>query len=61
MENVECNVIYVDRSVSRDRHVRAGEQTSVRDAIEGESAHIAENVNLLLNVFGEGTHTHLWL
>ncbi|GAB1320308.1 3',5'-cyclic-nucleotide phosphodiesterase [Madurella fahalii] len=53
MENVECNVIYVDRSVSRDRHVRAAGQTSDGDAVEGESAHVAENVKLLLNVFGE--------
>ncbi|KAL2128790.1 hypothetical protein VTI74DRAFT_8654 [Chaetomium olivicolor] len=53
MENVSCNVIYVDRSVSRDRCLRAGEQNSVRDAAPAESGHLAENVRLLLEVFGE--------
>jgi hypothetical protein len=54
MENVACNVIYVDRSVSRDRCVRAGEQNSDRDTVQWEPAHIAENVALLLAVFDEG-------
>ena len=55
MEHVACNVMYVDRSVSRDRLVVAGEQNNNRDAAQGEPAHIAENVKLLLDVFGEGT------
>lgn len=54
MENVSCNVIYVDRSVSRDRSVRAGEQNSDRWAAEWESPHVAQNVGLLLEVFDEG-------
>ncbi|KAK4148441.1 hypothetical protein C8A00DRAFT_38989 [Chaetomidium leptoderma] len=53
METVPCNVIYVDRSVSRDRHVRAGEQNSDRGAIPWESPHVAENISRLLHVFGE--------
>lgn len=54
MENVQCNVIYVDRSVSRDRSVKAGERSSDVDALQGESAHMLENVKLLLDVFDEG-------
>lgn len=54
MEDIACNVIYVDRSVSRDRHVRAGEQDNDKDAAQWESAHIAENVKLLRDVFDEG-------
>lgn len=54
MENVACNVIYVDRSVSRDRCMRAGEQNSDRDTAQREPAHIAKNVALLLGVFDEG-------
>jgi hypothetical protein len=54
MEHVECNVIYVDRSVARDRHVRAAEYTGDVDAVQGESPHVAENLKLLLRVFGEG-------
>lgn len=54
MENVACNVIYVDRSVSRDRCIRAGEQNSDRKTAQREPAHIAENVDLLLGVFDEG-------
>ncbi|KAL2201083.1 hypothetical protein P885DRAFT_73433 [Corynascus similis CBS 632.67] len=53
MENVQCNVIYVDRSVSRDRSVKAGERSSDVDALQGESAHMLENVKLLLDVFDE--------
>ena len=55
MEHVACNVMYVDRSVSRDRLVVAAEQNNNQDAVQGEPAHIAENVKLLLDVFGEGT------
>lgn len=54
MENVACNVIYVDRSISRDRSVRAGEQGSDWDPSQWESAHIADNVRFLLNSFDQG-------
>jgi hypothetical protein len=54
MEHVECNVIYVDRSVSRDRFVRASDESGDNGAVEWESAQVAENVKLLLDVFGEG-------
>ncbi|KAL2024663.1 hypothetical protein VTK56DRAFT_6864 [Thermocarpiscus australiensis] len=55
MENVSCNVIYVDRSVSRDRYIRAGDQISHKNSPDWESAHLAENVRLLLEVF-DGVH-----
>ncbi|KAK4106214.1 HD-domain/PDEase-like protein [Parathielavia hyrcaniae] len=51
MENVACNVIYVDRSVSQDRDVRAGQQNSDREGVPWESSRIAENVGQLLDVF----------
>jgi hypothetical protein len=54
MDNVACNVIYVDRSVSRDRHVVAGESSTVADAVQGEPAHVAANLESLLTVFDEG-------
>ncbi len=54
MDNVPCNVIYVDRSVSRDRHLVAGEPSSVAEAVQGEPAHVAANVESLLTVFDEG-------
>ncbi|KAL1844378.1 hypothetical protein VTJ49DRAFT_57 [Mycothermus thermophilus] len=56
MENVACNVIYVDRSVSQDRHVRAREPSG-RGAYldQTEPPHVAENVKLLLEVF-DGVH-----
>ncbi|KAL2181442.1 uncharacterized protein P884DRAFT_295756 [Thermothelomyces heterothallicus CBS 202.75] len=53
MANVQCHVIYVDRSVSRDRSVRASRWNRDGDAIRGESAHMAENVRLLLDAFDE--------
>ncbi|KAJ4304231.1 3',5'-cyclic-nucleotide phosphodiesterase [Collariella sp. IMI 366227] len=53
METVSCNVIYVDRSVARDRYLRRGDQHSDRDASLQESGHLAENIRLLLEVFGE--------
>jgi hypothetical protein len=56
MENVECNVVYVDRSVAQDRSVKAGEQNSDRDTVQGESPHVAENARHLLDVFDEGMH-----
>jgi hypothetical protein len=54
MENVSCNVIYVDRSVSQDRSVKASDERSDKDAFQWESARIAENVQILLGVFDEG-------
>lgn len=54
METVSCNVIYVDRSVARDRYLRRGDQHSDRDVPLEESGHLAENIRLLLEVFGEG-------
>lgn len=54
MENVQCNVVYVDRSVAQDRSVKAGEQNSDRDTVQGESAHVTENARHLLDVFDEG-------
>ncbi|KAL2271465.1 hypothetical protein VTJ83DRAFT_836 [Remersonia thermophila] len=53
MENVACNVIYVDRSVSQDRHVRARDP-SARGAHlldQTEPPHVAKNVKLLLEIF----------
>ena len=56
MEHATCNVIYVDRAVSRDRYLRGTEPGAGDDARDRiwETSHIAENVELLLNVFGEG-------
>ncbi|KAL2260512.1 hypothetical protein VTK26DRAFT_5456 [Humicola hyalothermophila] len=53
MENVACNVIYVDRSISRDRSVGAPEHESDWDLSQWESARIAENVRVLLNSFDQ--------
>lgn len=55
MEHATCNVIYVDRAVSRDRYIHSTEPgpDDAQDRI-WETSHIAENVELLLNVFGEG-------
>jgi hypothetical protein len=53
MENVPCNVIYVDRSVSRDRSIKAGEHVSDGSVSEVEPAHVTENAALLLDVFDE--------
>ncbi|KAK0621429.1 hypothetical protein B0T17DRAFT_494020 [Bombardia bombarda] len=53
MEHASCNVIYVDRTVSEDRFIRGDADTVGKDKTEWESAHIAENVKLLLDVFGE--------
>jgi hypothetical protein len=41
----------------RDRNVTAGEQNNDRETAEGEPAHFAENVRLLLDVFDEGTRS----
>lgn len=56
MENVPCNVIYVDRSVSRDRSIKAGEPIRDGNATEVEPAHVTENAALLLDVFDQGMH-----
>jgi len=53
MENAPCHVIYVDRAISQDRHVRVDARSAKGDTTPWESAHIAENVGLLLDVFGE--------
>ena len=54
MENAACNVIYVDRAVSRDRYIRADANSADKETTTLENPHIAENVGLLLDVFGEG-------
>ncbi|KAK4455951.1 3',5'-cyclic-nucleotide phosphodiesterase regA [Podospora aff. communis PSN243] len=53
MENASCNVIYVDRAVSHDRYIRADTSSADKEAATWETPHIAENVRLLLDVFGE--------
>ncbi|KAH6624658.1 hypothetical protein B0J18DRAFT_185386 [Chaetomium sp. MPI-SDFR-AT-0129] len=53
MEKVPCNVIYVDRSVLQDRNIEAGRRHTPGDATRGESARVAENIQLLLDVFDE--------
>jgi hypothetical protein len=53
MENVPCNVIYVDRSVSRDRSIKAGEHIREANAPEVEPVHVIENAALLLDVFDQ--------
>jgi hypothetical protein len=52
-------VIYVDRNVREDRKITKGGLDSKNLDDEWESHHIAENVKLLSNVFGEGAWT-LW-
>ncbi|KAL1859611.1 hypothetical protein VTK73DRAFT_7526 [Phialemonium thermophilum] len=52
MEYAACNVLYVDRNVRRDRYLSASEDGTTPD-VEQELPHIAENVKLLLDVFGE--------
>ncbi len=59
MEHASCNIIYVDRAVSQDRYIQAGTVSPENDAIPWETAHIADNVKLLLDVFGEGILTPL--
>lgn len=54
MENASCNVIYVDRAITHDRFIRAGISSADRETTVWETPHIAENVKLLLDVFGEG-------
>ncbi|KAK3987919.1 3',5'-cyclic-nucleotide phosphodiesterase regA [Cladorrhinum sp. PSN332] len=54
MEKDFCNVIYVDRAVSRDRHVedsRRGDHSN--DAESWESELIEKNVGLALRAFGK--------
>ncbi|KAM7209251.1 HD-domain/PDEase-like protein [Naviculisporaceae sp. PSN 640] len=53
MEQASCNVIYVDRRVSRERHLRKGVDTVEECAAEWAHDHVTENVGLLLEVFGE--------
>ena len=54
MEHASCNVIYVDRRVSQDRHLQEGVHNVDEFAVEWGPGHVAENVRLLLDVFGEG-------
>lgn len=60
MEKDSCNVIYVDRAVSRDRHVgdlsRAHEG---KDLEPWESEVIENNVGLVLGSFGKGNFSLL--
>ncbi|KAK5654112.1 hypothetical protein OQA88_7543 [Cercophora sp. LCS_1] len=65
MEHAACHVIYVDRVVSHDRHIASSAAGEIRT---WEAPHIAENVGLLLDVFGEvhlvstgGACLTLWL
>lgn len=51
MESAACNVIYVDRAVSRDRHIEARAGGGDVGSLERESTLIAHNVNLLLEAF----------
>ncbi|KAK3333200.1 hypothetical protein B0T19DRAFT_119466 [Cercophora scortea] len=53
MEYASCNVIYVDRAVRQDRYIQESAQSTDQDPVEWESSHIAQNVKLLLHVFGE--------
>ncbi|KAK3357062.1 hypothetical protein B0T25DRAFT_145753 [Lasiosphaeria hispida] len=54
MEYAMCNVIYVDRAVSQDRYIRGAVTTPPEcAAIAWETARLADNVKLLLGVFGE--------
>lgn len=57
MEHASCNVIYVDRAVSHDRSLRGSASALCEQLATLEAAHLAQNVGLLLNVFGEGTLT----
>jgi len=61
MENARCNVIYVDRAVSHDRFIQSTSGITGKDAEMWETAHIAENVGLLLDVFGEGLSARICL
>lgn len=57
MEHAPCSVLYVDRNVREDRYLNASKGDSVA-SVEGELGHIAENVKLLLDVFGEGSFAY---
>lgn len=54
MEHAACNVIYVDRRVSKDRYLQEGVHKVEEFAAEWGHGHVTENVGLLLDVFGEG-------
>ena len=58
MEFSWCNIIYVDRAVTRDRYLRREQHMCGQDRTEWESAQIADNVSQLLDLFGGGTATH---
>lgn len=60
MEHASCNVIYVDRRVSRDRHLQEGVHAAEEFAAEWGHGHVVENVGLLLDVFGEGLFPNLF-
>ncbi|KAK0736806.1 hypothetical protein B0T21DRAFT_151837 [Apiosordaria backusii] len=51
MESGMCNVIYVDRAVSEDRHVRSGSLGHGAAAGNWESSQLQGNVSLLLSGF----------
>jgi hypothetical protein len=57
MEPGTCNVLYIDRNVKEDRCLSSFEDSTTTEDAGWESSHIAENVKLLLNVFGEGLFT----
>lgn len=54
MNFTPCDVIYVDRTVGRERAVASAAE-DVLEAQEWETASIKENVRLLLMTFDEGT------
>ena len=55
MEKDSCNVIYVDRAVSRDRHVEdLSRAREGKDLEPWESEVIEKNVGLVLGCFGKG-------
>ncbi|KAK3368102.1 hypothetical protein B0H63DRAFT_69194 [Podospora didyma] len=53
MEHASCNVIYVDRAICQDRYIKGSASSLDKDAVEWESAHTAQNIRLLLDIFGE--------
>ena len=57
MDHATCNVLYVDRNVREDRYLTASKGDSAAGA-EWETELIAENVKLLLHVFGEGSFSY---
>ncbi|KAK4190435.1 3',5'-cyclic-nucleotide phosphodiesterase regA [Podospora australis] len=51
MESSTCNVIYVDRAISQDRHVETRAENGHGGSLQLESEVIVRNVSLLLEAF----------